>query len=84
VAAIAITLMVTEQRMLFLVGGVALWRSLQRETGPGDTRAFGTFVVLVFALSLLARGVTPRLYVPYGRDWFRYWMRRVAESQGAG
>jgi proline dehydrogenase len=22
---------------------------------------------------LLARGVTPRLYVPYGRDWFRYW-----------
>jgi Zn-dependent protease len=57
VAAIAITLMVTEQRMLFLVGGVALWRSLQRETGPGDTRAFGTFVVLVVALSLLARGV---------------------------
>jgi len=33
---------------------------------------------------LLARGVTPRLYVPYGRDWFRYWMRRVAESQGTG
>src|SRR6202040_4359174 len=33
---------------------------------------------------LRARGVTPRLYVPYGRDWFRYWMRRVAESQGAG
>jgi proline dehydrogenase len=33
---------------------------------------------------LLARGVTSRLYVPYGRDWFRYWMRRVAESQGAG
>ena len=33
---------------------------------------------------LLARGVAPRLYVPYGRDWFRYWMRRVAESQGAG
>jgi proline dehydrogenase len=33
---------------------------------------------------LLARGVTPRLYVPHGRDWFRYWMRRVAESHGAG
>ena len=57
VAAIALALMVTGQRMLFLVGGVAVWRSLQRETGPGDTRAFGTFVVLVFALSLLARGV---------------------------
>jgi Zn-dependent protease len=57
VAAIALALMLTEQRMLFLVGGVAVWRSLQRETGPGDTRVFGTFVVLVFALSLLARGV---------------------------
>ena len=56
-AAIAIALMVTAQRMLFLVGGVAVWRSLQRETGAGDTRIFGTFVVLVFALSLLARGV---------------------------
>jgi proline dehydrogenase len=33
---------------------------------------------------LLARGVRLRLYVPYGRDWFRYSMRRVAESQGAG
>jgi proline dehydrogenase len=31
---------------------------------------------------LLARGVAVRLYVPYGRDWFRYWMRRVAEAQG--
>jgi Zn-dependent protease len=57
VAAIAIALRITEQRMLLLVGGVAVWRSLQRETGPGDTRVFGTFVVLVFALSLLARGV---------------------------
>ena len=57
VAAIALALIITEQRMLFLVGGVAVWRSLQRETGPGDTRVFGTFVMLVFALSLLARGV---------------------------
>jgi len=24
-----------------------------------------------------------RIYVPYGRDWFRYWMRRVAEARGA-
>jgi proline dehydrogenase len=23
-----------------------------------------------------------RCYVPYGPDWFRYWMRRLAESQG--
>jgi proline dehydrogenase len=24
-----------------------------------------------------------RIYVPYGRDWFRYFMRRRAEAQGA-
>ena len=35
------------------------------------------------AHDLVARGIPVRLYVPYGRDWFRYWMRRVAESQGA-
>jgi proline dehydrogenase len=32
---------------------------------------------------LVARGVPVRLYVPYGPDWFRYWMRRLAESRGA-
>lgn len=31
---------------------------------------------------LLARGVPVRIYVPYGQDWFRYWMRRTAESRG--
>ena len=29
------------------------------------------------------RGVATRVYIPYGQDWFRYWMRRVAESRGA-
>jgi proline dehydrogenase len=28
-------------------------------------------------------GVNVRVYVPYGPDWFRYVMRRVAEAQGA-
>ena len=32
---------------------------------------------------LAGRGVPVRVYVPYGADWFRYWMRRVAESRGA-
>ena len=32
---------------------------------------------------LHARGVPTRVYVPYGPDWFRYWMRRLAESRGA-
>ncbi|MBJ7358659.1 proline dehydrogenase family protein [Nocardioides sp.] len=32
----------------------------------------------------VARGVPVRVYVPYGPSWFRYWMRRWAESRGAG
>jgi proline dehydrogenase len=34
-------------------------------------------------VELHARGVPTRVYVPYGPDWYRYWMRRVAESRGA-
>ncbi len=32
---------------------------------------------------LRARDVPTRIYVPYGADWFRYWLRRLAESRGA-
>jgi proline dehydrogenase len=32
---------------------------------------------------LVERGVPVRVYVPFGANWFRYWMRRVAESRGA-
>jgi proline dehydrogenase len=32
---------------------------------------------------LVVRGVPVRVYVPFGDDWFRYWMRRLAESRGA-
>jgi len=32
---------------------------------------------------LVARGIPVRVYVPFGSDWFRYWMRRLAESRGA-
>ena len=32
---------------------------------------------------LHGRGISTRVYVPYGPDWFRYWARRVAESRGA-
>jgi proline dehydrogenase len=34
-------------------------------------------------VDLHKRGIPTRLYVPYGTDWFRYWMRRLAESRGA-
>ncbi|MBV9943438.1 MAG: proline dehydrogenase family protein [Solirubrobacterales bacterium] len=30
-----------------------------------------------------ARGIPTRIYLPYGPDWYRYWLRRVAESRGA-
>jgi proline dehydrogenase len=35
------------------------------------------------AIALASRGVPVRIYVPYGDDWFRYAMRRWAESVGA-
>jgi Zn-dependent protease len=57
VATIAIALMITEQRLLLVVGGVAVWRAVQQDAGPGDSRVLATFVVLVAALSWLARSV---------------------------
>lgn len=35
------------------------------------------------ARDLVRRGHHVRIYVPYGDQWFRYWMRRLAEAQGA-
>lgn len=35
------------------------------------------------AHALAARSVPIRIYVPYGEHWFRYAMRRLAESRGA-
>ncbi len=32
---------------------------------------------------LHTREVPTRVYIPYGPAWFRYWLRRVAESRGA-
>lgn len=31
---------------------------------------------------LRERNVPTRVYVPYGPEWFRYWLRRLAESRG--
>jgi len=57
VAAIAAALLLTEQRMLFIIGGVAIWRATQKDAGPGNARFLATYVTLVIALSLLARGI---------------------------
>jgi proline dehydrogenase len=35
------------------------------------------------ARELARRGKLVRVYVPYGPNWARYWLRRVAESRGA-
>ena len=32
---------------------------------------------------LLRRAHRVRIYVPFGPDWFRYWIRRLAEARGA-
>ena len=58
VAAIAVALMLTEQRLLILVAAAAVWRALQKEQGPGNRRVLATFLVLVAALSLIARAVS--------------------------
>jgi proline dehydrogenase len=35
------------------------------------------------AIDLVSRGHHVRIYVPFGQDWFRYWMRRLAEARGS-
>lgn len=58
VAAIGVALVVTEQRLLFLVGAAAVWRAMQAEQGPGNSRVLATFLALVAALSLIAQSVS--------------------------
>jgi Zn-dependent protease len=57
VGIILLAIALTEQRLLFIVGGVAVWRALQQQVGPGDNRVLVTFAALVVALAWLARGV---------------------------
>lgn len=57
VATIGVMLWITGQRLLFIVGGVAVWRAAQREVGPGDRRVLATFMVLVVLLSWIAKAV---------------------------
>ncbi|MEP7086145.1 MAG: site-2 protease family protein [Gemmatimonadota bacterium] len=57
IGAIAIAYLLTNQRLLLLVGIVAIWRAVQKEQGPGDLKAAGTYVGLIAALSWLARAV---------------------------
>ena len=57
VATIGVMLWMTSQRLLFIVGGVAVWRASQKEVGPGDRRVLATFIGLVVLLSWIAKAV---------------------------
>ena len=57
VAAIALVFAVTGQRLLLLVGIVALVRVFQATTAEGDTRTMATYIGLVAALAWLSRHV---------------------------
>jgi Zn-dependent protease len=57
VGAVAIAYLLTNQKLLALIAIVAVWRAVQREQGPGDTKAFGIYVMLIGALSWLARAI---------------------------
>jgi Zn-dependent protease len=57
VGAVAIMLLLTGQRLLWIIGAVAAWRALKGEPGPGHTHTLITYVGLIAALSWFARGV---------------------------
>ncbi len=57
VGVIGVAYLLTGQKLLILVGGVAVWRAVQGEVGPGDGRVLATFVVLVGVLAWMAREV---------------------------
>ena len=57
VAAVAVVLWLTDVRVLWLVGAVAVFRTIKDPAGPGHARTLYTFLVLVGALSWFARAV---------------------------
>jgi Zn-dependent protease len=57
VAALGVAWYLTNMGLLVIVGAVAVWRAVQRDVGPGNRRVLATFVVLIAALSWLAKDV---------------------------
>jgi Zn-dependent protease len=57
VGAIAIAYLLTNTGLLLVLGLVGVWRAVEKEQGPGDTKAFGIYVMLIGALAWLARSV---------------------------
>lgn len=50
-------LWLTDQRFLFIIAAVAAFRAVQGQSGPGNRRVLATFMMLLGALSWLAKGV---------------------------
>ena len=57
VGVVAVALFATGQGLLIILGLVAVFRAFQKTEAVGDTHTLVTFVVLVGALSWLARSV---------------------------
>ena len=57
VGVVAAAFMVTGVGLLVIVGAVAAWRAMEKQTGPGDPLVLSTFLVLIGALSFLAKGL---------------------------
>jgi Zn-dependent protease len=57
VGVIAVMLYLTGVAILWIVGAVALWRTLKSEPGPGHQTSMITYCGLVIVLSFLARNV---------------------------
>ena len=54
-ATLGVAWYLTHLGLLIVIGAVAVWRAVQRDVGPGNRRALATFVVLIAALSWLAK-----------------------------
>jgi proline dehydrogenase len=68
----------------FIATHDGLLREACRKVLPGATIEMLLGVRTDVALSLAADPATAvRIYTPYGPGWFRYGMRRLAESRGA-
>jgi Zn-dependent protease len=56
-SAAALAFLLTGQRLLVILSGVAVWRAFQVDVGPGDTRVLAVFATLILVLALIARGL---------------------------
>ena len=55
IAAMAVAYVLTRQKLLLLVGAVAVWRGFQRQQAPGDARTVTTFILLVAVLAWMSK-----------------------------